>query len=93
MNIEFLKNKLFEIAIDEQSIQDTEVAINARHRDCLNRSMIELNEVYQGLHSKLETDLIAQSLRKAIYELGAVTGEVSSDELLGNIFGRFCIGK
>ncbi|MEO6189311.1 MAG: tRNA uridine-5-carboxymethylaminomethyl(34) synthesis GTPase MnmE [Saprospiraceae bacterium] len=93
MNIEFLKNKLFEIAIDEQSMQDTEVAINARHRDCLNRAMIELNEVHQGLHSQLETDLIAQSLRRSIYELGGVTGEVSSEELLGNIFGRFCIGK
>ncbi|NOT36891.1 MAG: tRNA uridine-5-carboxymethylaminomethyl(34) synthesis GTPase MnmE [Saprospiraceae bacterium] len=93
MNIDFLKQRLFELAVKNQSIQNTSIVVNSRHRSHLLQADQELQLAESGLSSGLETDLIAQSLRRTIYELGSVTGNVSSDEILGNIFGRFCIGK
>ncbi|MEP7196195.1 MAG: tRNA uridine-5-carboxymethylaminomethyl(34) synthesis GTPase MnmE [Saprospiraceae bacterium] len=93
MNIEYLKEKLFQFVVENKTVLDAQVVVNARHRDALLKASTELKEVRVGLVSNLETDLVAQSLRRALYELGTITGNVSSDELLGNIFGRFCIGK
>jgi tRNA modification GTPase len=64
-----------------------------RHYEALCRAASALREVGSGLSSGLPTDLIAQSLRLSIYELNTIFGEVTTDELLGEIFGRFCIGK
>ena len=52
-----------------------------------------LAQVDEGLDTGLPSDLVAVDLRDALYHLGTITGEVSSDEVLGNIFSRFCIGK
>lgn len=92
-NVEMVKEKILNLAVEHQSTQDLSIVVNARHRAALDRSLAELLEVKRGLETSRESDLIAQSLRLAIYELGSVTGQVSSDELLGNIFGKFCIGK
>ena len=91
--LETLRSKLFELASHRHSLQEFSVLINARHRAILGRAREALHTVEAGLLSGLQTDLVAQSLREGIYELGQVSGEVSSDELLGNIFGKFCIGK
>lgn len=91
--LDTLRNKLFELASHRHSLQEFSVLINARHRAILGRAREALQAVEAGLLSGLQTDLVAQSLRQGIYELGQVSGEVSSDELLGNIFGKFCIGK
>lgn len=93
MNIDYLKERLFQIAVNNQSLQNTHIVVNARHRNHLLKADAELQVVSQGLETGLETDLIAQTLRTTIYELGSVTGNVSTDEILGNIFGKFCIGK
>ena len=93
MNIDYLKEHLFQIAVQNQSLQNTHIVVNARHRNHLLKAEAELQLVLHGLETGLETDLIAQTLRTAIYELGSVTGNVSTDEILGNIFGKFCIGK
>lgn len=93
MNIDYLKERLFQIAVQNQSLQNTHIVVNVRHRNHLLKADADLQLVLQGLESGLETDLIAQTLRTAIYELGSVTGNVSTDEILGNIFGKFCIGK
>ena len=66
---------------------------NARHYEALKLVRQALDAVSQGLADGIPADLVAVDLRDALYHLGTITGEVTSDELLGNIFGRFCIGK
>ncbi len=66
---------------------------NARHYEALKHVRQAFDAVSQGLADGIPADLVAVDLRDALYHLGTITGEVTSDELLGNIFGRFCIGK
>jgi tRNA modification GTPase len=66
---------------------------NQRHIQALSDARISLWRVSEGLNAGLPTDLAAQDIREAIYHLGSIVGEISSDEVLGNIFRNFCIGK
>ncbi len=66
---------------------------NARHHSALLLVLNALDHALQGLREGIPTDLLAVDLRDALYHLGTITGEVTSDEILGNIFSRFCIGK
>ena len=66
---------------------------NARHAAALEAASSALNAVVGGLDTSLPCDLVAEDLRAALSHLGTITGEISSDEVLGEIFGRFCIGK
>ena len=66
---------------------------NARHAEALRASAEALDKVASGLELQLPTDLLAEDLRDAISHLGTITGEISTDEVLGEIFGRFCVGK
>lgn len=93
MNIPYLKDKLYQMALGDQKIQSTSIAINARHRQALESAAINLREVLMGLDTHLETDLLAQSIRQALYHLAEISGQISNEEILGNIFGKFCIGK
>ena len=66
---------------------------NARHREALVRMRQALANAAEGLAAQMPADLVAVDLRDALYHLGTVTGEVANDEILGNIFSRFCVGK
>lgn len=66
---------------------------NARHYHCLRSAREALTGVLQGIHAQVTSDFLAQDIRQALYHLGEITGQITSDDLLGNIFGRFCIGK
>ena len=66
---------------------------NVRHLDALKHVQQALSHVSQGLNDNLPADLLAIDLRDALHHLGTITGEVTTDELLRNIFSRFCIGK
>ncbi len=66
---------------------------NARHAQALKSAAQSLQEVRKGLSLMIPTDLVAEDLRVALSALGSITGEISTDEVLGEIFGRFCIGK
>ena len=72
---------------------DTTLVTNQRHVQALTDARTSLFRVRDGLASGLPTDLAAQDLREAIYHLGSIVGEISTDEVLGNIFRNFCIGK
>lgn len=72
---------------------DTTLVTNQRHIQALTDARTSLWRVSEGLASGLPTDLAAQDIREAIYHLGSIVGEISSDEVLGNIFRNFCIGK
>lgn len=76
-------------AMDEDSVLVT----NLRHYEALTLALADLDSVRTGLDSGIPTDLLAEDLRSAIRHLGTIFGEVTPDELLGSIFGRFCIGK
>ena len=89
--IDRLKQALVD-AVDQRSLDEV-LLCNVRHRDALMRVQEALQAVESGLESGVPTDLVAVDLRDALYHLGSITGEVSSDEILGNIFGRFCVGK
>ena len=92
MNVEFLKEKLYNLAIGDGVNHDTIVS-NARHHTALNSAHQSLREVTEGMQSNRSSELIALDIRKALNHLGEITGEISTDDLLDSIFGRFCIGK
>lgn len=69
------------------------IVTNARHYAALTEAATGLREVLGGLHTQLGTELIAIDLRRALRALGEITGDITPDDLLGSIFGRFCIGK
>ena len=72
---------------------DTTLVTNQRHVQALTDARTSLFRVREGLASGLPTDLAAQDIREAIYHIGSIVGEISTDEVLGNIFANFCIGK
>ena len=73
---------------------DEPLVTNIRHYEALSRAATALRRVQDGLQvATLPPDLIAQDLREALYHLGEIVGEISTDEVLGNIFRKFCIGK
>ena len=72
---------------------DTTLVTNQRHVQALNDARTSLLRVREGLAAGLPTDLASQDIREAIYHIGSIVGEISTDEVLGNIFANFCIGK
>jgi tRNA modification GTPase len=90
--IETLKQVLVRY-MEENNYQDESIITNSRHYAALSCALIEISKVQKGLHEGLSMDLLAIDLRQALFHLGEITGEVTNDELLGNIFAKFCIGK
>lgn len=72
---------------------DTTLITNARHYEALSNARDALVRVRTGLSDALPTDLLTQDIREALYHIGSIVGEISTDEVLGNIFRNFCIGK
>ncbi len=73
---------------------ENEVLIsNTRHFEVLSKALISIERVLEGIEQGIPTDLVAIDIRETLYHLGEVTGEISTDEVLGNIFKNFCIGK
>lgn len=79
--------------LEQSNYQDESIITNSRHYAALRSSYTELQKVQEGLAANLSSDLLAIDLRQALFHLGEITGEVTNDELLGNIFANFCIGK
>ena len=79
--------------VKNDSPDDNILVNNSRHYEALRQALDAIEAVQNGFESGLPTDLIAIDVRQALYHLGSITGEVTSDEILGNIFGKFCIGK
>lgn len=75
--------------LDAQSVLVT----NVRHYEALLHASESLQAVKVGLETNIPTDLVSQDLRQALHYLGSITGEITTDEVLGTIFSRFCIGK
>lgn len=92
-NIEELKKHLVHL-FDSRTVNITETIVtNARHVEALRHTNVSLNKVLEGLNQNVTGDFLAMDIRQALHYLGTITGEISSDDLLNNIFSRFCIGK
>lgn len=89
-----LTKTLGEIGSEITGSTDETLVTNVRHYEALVRAASALDRVRAGLHiATLPPDLIAQDLREALYHLGEIVGEITTDETLGNIFRNFCVGK
>ncbi len=76
------------------ALSDNEIIVsNSRHFEALNNALNSLQEVQKGLDNNISSDLFAIDIRQALYYLGEITGEITTEDLLGNIFANFCIGK
>ena len=75
------------------NIGDQAIVSNARHYHSITSTLSALNEASKGLDENTPTDLIATDIRSALHHLGEITGEITTEDILGNIFGKFCIGK
>ncbi len=91
--VEHLKDKLVSFVNTGALRNNDTIVTNSRHYDALLKAFEEVNKVKQGLDSGLSGDLLAIDIRQALYHFGEITGEITNDDLLGNIFANFCIGK
>jgi len=94
-NLGYLQDRLLAAATGGTASLDQQQVIlsNARHYDALRRADEALVRVLDGLNVGISQDFIALDIRQSLRELGEITGEITTDDLLGNIFSNFCIGK
>lgn len=93
LGIDKLTDSLLNL-INTGALRNNETIVtNTRHYDALLKAFEEIIKVQEGLETGLTGDLLAIDIRQAIYHFGEITGEITNDDLLGNIFANFCIGK
>ncbi len=73
--------------------QDQTLVTNLRHYESLQETRKALNDVAKGIEQSVTNDLLALDIRQALHHLGEITGEITTEDLLENIFSKFCIGK
>ncbi len=91
--VDTLQNKLLGFVNTGALRNNDTIITNTRHYDSLLKALEEVEKVKLGLGSGLSGDLLAIDIRQALYYFGEITGEITNDDLLGNIFANFCIGK
>lgn len=91
--VDELQNKLLDFVNTGALRSNETIVTNSRHYDALLKALEEIIKVQEGIDANLSGDLLAIDIRQALYHFGEITGQVSNDELLGNIFANFCIGK
>jgi tRNA modification GTPase len=92
-NLDQLKARILEaVALDKVS-EDQTLVTNLRHYESLRGAQGALSDVLEGIEQGISNDLLALDIRTALHHLGEITGEITTDDLLENIFSKFCIGK
>jgi len=91
-NINLISDSLLK-SVNTDQITDNTIVSNTRHYQALTRSLASIREIEQGFLKNIPSDLIATDIRQALHHLGTITGDITTDEILGNIFSKFCIGK
>jgi tRNA modification GTPase len=92
-HIDQLKETIYRQVIQSPDMLDQTIVANARHYEALYQADVSLSAVLDGIHGGISSDFIALDLRQALFHLGSITGDISSEDLLDSIFTRFCIGK
>ena len=93
LGVEELQQKLLDFVNTGALRNDETIVTNSRHYDALLKALEEIQKVQYGIDNELSGDLMAIDIRQALFHLGEITGEITTDDLLGNIFANFCIGK
>ena len=91
-NIQLIMDSLLK-SVDLESLSDQTLLTNSRHYDALSRAHRSIKAIQTGLQSGLSADLLSTDIQQALHHLGEITGEITTEEILKNIFERFCIGK
>ncbi len=91
--IEELKQLLYETAVGDQLSDNHTMITNVRHVEALQKTRVALDSVVNGLNNPITSDFLAMDIKQALYYLGEITGTVTNEDLLDNIFSKFCIGK
>jgi len=84
---------LVALVVSNFDLQNETIVSSARHYEALIKTNETLEKAKNGLEDATSADFIAMDIRQAMYHLGTITGDISTDDLLGNIFSKFCIGK
>jgi tRNA modification GTPase len=92
-NLSLLEQALIESAGFTENEENNVIITNVRHFEALDKALSAMKRAEAGLNNGLPGDLLAQDIRETIHYLGEITGEITTDEVLGNIFKNFCIGK
>ena len=93
-NIDSLKSLLLEtVNLAKLNNEEDVIVTNTRHFEALTQAREAINRAIDGLHNGITGDFLSQDIRECMHHLGLITGEISTDEVLGNIFRNFCIGK
>ena len=92
-SVEGLKKELSLYIEDLKDSESNVIVTNQRHYEALKSSLLAIDSVKEAIKSKISTELLAYELRNALENLGEISGEFTNDEVLGNIFSKFCIGK
>jgi tRNA modification GTPase len=92
-NIKELEERLVSEIQGDFSLGSETIVSNARHYEALVKTADALEKADTGLDSGVTADFVAMDIRQAMFHLGCITGDISTDDLLGNIFSKFCIGK
>ena len=93
VGVEELKDRLLKFVNTGALRNSDTIVTNSRHYAALLKALEEINKVEDGLNAELSGDLLAIDIRQALQHFGEITGEITNDDLLGNIFANFCIGK
>jgi len=91
-NINLIIDSLLKTVENTENIPETIVS-NLRHFEALSLALEDIQRIKQAFKEQVPSDLIATDIKRALHHLGSISGEVTSDEILNNIFGNFCIGK
>ena len=92
-HIDELKNKIYHAAVKHELTSDETLVTNVRHLEALQKTESALIRLLEGIDTQVTSDFLAMDIKQALHYLGEITGTVTTDDLLDNIFSKFCIGK
>jgi tRNA modification GTPase len=92
-NLSLLEQGLLEVTGISSGDENDVIITNVRHYEALEKALTAIRRADEGLKKSIPGDLLSQDIRETLYYLGEITGEITNDEILGNIFKNFCIGK
>ena len=93
IGIEKLKNHLFLSVTENKSLAENIIVTNTRHYEALQQVQQSLEDIKEGLLNNISGDLLALDIRRCLYYLGEITGEITNEDRLDYIFSKFCVGK
>ena len=91
--VEGIKQQLVALAAEQYDTRNAVTISNTRHYEALVRALEAIHRVQEGLQMQISGEFLSMDLQDCLAALGEITGQITSQEVLNNIFGKFCIGK